>query len=229
MNRDRDERLAAWLDGVMPADEVAEFEAELASDPELALRAQRWKANDARIAGAFAPIAGQELDSALLEAMGLGEPASLPAAANDNPPWWRRHALPLGGAIAASLLCVVLLTQYRKPVQSDAFQVALETTPSRGEARLADGRVLRPSLTVRAKDGRYCREYSVAGDIGLACRKEGKWSVEAEGKGDGPANGSDIGLAAGADGSALDQAYSRIGASDPLDEKAEADLIAKGW
>lgn len=227
MSSDRDETLAAWLDGAMTADEARSFEAELAADPELAERALRWKANDTRIAAAFAPLSEQPVDAALLERMGLGGP-SLPKAANDNPPWWRRHALPLGGAIAASLLIIALVTQ-RAPASRDTFQIALETTPSLGQARLADGRMLQPTLTVRAADGRFCREYRIAESVGLACRAGGTWNVEAQGKGSGPSGTGEIGVAGGGDTAVLDPAYKRIGASDPLDAKAEAALIAKGW
>lgn len=230
-----DERLAAWLDGALSPNEAAAFEREMEADPALARRAQEWKANDAFIAGALAPIAEAPIDADLLARMGLGleqaavpQASAVPRAANDNPPWWRRHALPLGGAVAASLAAALLLA-VPGGSQRDDFSVALDTTPSLGQVRLADGRTIQPTLTVRAADGRWCREYRSGAESGLACRDGEGWKVEATGKRSGPDGSGDIGLAAGADGSALDAAYSRIGAGDPLGGAEEARLIAKGW
>lgn len=233
MSEEMDERLAAWLDGALSPEEIAAFERAMAADPALARRAQEWKANDAFIAGALAPLAEAPIDDALLARLGLGVPEAAqnapPPAANDNPPWWRRHALPLGGAVAAGLAAVLLLTVPRGSQGGDDLSLALDATPSLHQARLADGRTIEPTLTVRAADGRWCREFRSGAETGLACRGRDGWKVEASGKSAGPDQSGDIGLAAGADGSALDAAYRRIGAGDPLGAADEASLIAKGW
>jgi Putative zinc-finger len=234
MSNDIDERLAAWLDGALSPEEAAAFEREMEADPALARRAQEWRANDAFIAAALAPIAAAPIGDDLLARMGLGDPAPAaapppPVAANDNPPWWRRHGLPLGGALAAGLAAVLLLATPRGGAAPDDFSLALDTTPSLQKARLADGRVIEPTLTVRAADGRWCREFRSGAQSGLACRDEDGWQVEATSDRSGPADQGEISLAGGADGAALDAAYRRIGASDPLGAGEEAGLIARGW
>lgn len=234
MNPDFEQRLAAWLDGALPPDEAAAFEAELEADPALAERAANWQVNDRFIADALAPLAQAPVDDVLLARLGLAvaEPraAALPQAANDNLPWWRRHAIVMGSAVAASMAAVLILsTQAARQPRPDDLSLALETTPSRGTARLADGRTVQPTLTVRAADGRWCREYRMEGGVGLACRDQGRWKVEAKGAGAGPDATAQIGLAGGADGSALDAAYARLGASDPLGADAEAAAMASGW
>lgn len=232
MTDETEEKLAAFLDGAMDEAEAAEFEARLSSDPELAARAERWLANDRRIAAAFAPLAIEPVSPDLLRTMGLGEPKAAivaPVAANDNSPWWRRHALPLGGALAASLAAILLLTPRGNEGPRRDLSFALETGRSLSPVRLADGSTVTPTLTVKAADGRWCREYRQASSVGIACREAGHWRVEAQGTGSGPADGSEIAVASGADGSALDAGFARLRASDPVDGKVEADLIAKGW
>jgi hypothetical protein len=224
MTEETEQRLAAWLDGALAPEDAAAFEAELAADPELAARAANWRANDTFLAEALAPLAERPIDPALLAKMGL----AAPAAANDNPPWWRRHGVPLGGAIAASLAMVLLLVQPGEQ-RRDALSLALDTTPSLKPAQLKDGRVIEPTLTLRAADGRWCREFRSGGTISLACRKEGRWTVEGEARGNGPAASGDLGLAGGAENGALDALYRKIGASDPVGAAREAELIAKGW
>lgn len=233
MSDQLDERIAAWLDGALSDEEAAVFEQELERNPDLARRAADWKANDAFITSALSPVADAQIDAHLLARMGLAqpvvEPLGLPVAANDNPSWWRRHALPLGGGLAASLAAILLLTTPNGTTSPDALSVALETTPSLQQVVLADGRKIEPTLTVRAADGRWCREFRTGGETGLACRDKNGWKVEATVGKAGPAASSEIGLAAGADASALDATYRRLGASDPLGADAEASLIKKGW
>lgn len=232
MSDETEQKLAAFLDGAMGEADAAEFEARLASNPELAARAERWLANDRRISAAFAPVALEPVAPEMLDRMGLGQPKTLsPArsAANDNSPWWRRHALPLGGAVAASLAAILLLTPRGSEAPQRDLSFALETGRSLAPVQLADGSTVTPTLTVRAADGRWCREYRQEAVVGLACREDGSWKVEAQGPGSGPADGSEIAVASGADGSALDAGFKRIGASDALDGKTEAELISKGW
>lgn len=173
----REERLAAWLDGELHGTELEAFEAELAADPELRTLADEWGANDALIAGAFAPVAEAPIDAAMLERLGLVEPAPIVVpppppslAANDNAPWWKRHALPLGGAIAASLAAALVLATRGGSPDRDPLSLALDRTPSLASAELPDGRKITPALTARAADGRWCREFGDSGKVALACR-----------------------------------------------------------
>ncbi len=230
MTDEMQERLAAWLDGAMTEAEATEFEKLLDSDPELAERAVNWKANDQFIAGAFAPLADAPVDPALLERLGLAE-VPLPVAANDNPPWWRGRGWALGGgALAASLaLAVMLLGQGNNPARPDELSLALDNTPSLQTATLADGRTVQPRLTVRAKDGRWCREYISGDQDALACLGDKGWEVMATGKAASQQSGGDVALAGGEDGAALDAAYAQIGASDPLEAGDEAELIKGKW
>jgi hypothetical protein len=228
MTLSREERLAAWLDGELTGAELEAFEAELAADPELAMLAEEWRANDSLIAGAFAPVAEGPIDPALLARLGLDEPAA-PQAANDNPPWWKRHALPLGGAIAASLVAALLVAP-RGGETRDPLSLALDRTPSLAQANLPDGRTITPVLTARAADGRWCREFGESGEVAIACRHDdGSWSVEARAKGSVPADNSGFAVASGADDAGLVDTQQRLKLADPLDAGAEQALIAKGW
>jgi hypothetical protein len=226
-----EERMAAWLDGALTPAEAAAFEADLQGDPDLAARAAAWRGNDRFIADALAPVAQEPIDEALLQSLGLGAPAASVAAsaANDNPPWWRRYALPLGGAVAAGLALVLLVAPQGSKPQQDPLSLALDTTPALTSTRLADGRVIEPTLTVRAADGRWCREYRSVATVALACRKDGRWKVEGLAAGSGPAGGKDIALAGNEGRSGLDPLYARLGASDPLGPDDEARMIRQGW
>jgi hypothetical protein len=120
------------------------------------------------------------------------------------------------------------------PAQPDAFSIAMSKTPSAATAQLGGNRSITPRLTFAAKDGRYCREFLEANggqtSTGIACQSDGKWSVEARVKGgEALPNSEDIMTAGGEEASALDAAYERLGASDPINADAEQDLIQRKW
>ncbi len=250
-----DEQIAGWIDGALPPEAAARFEARLASDPELARQVAAWQRNDDLLRGAFDAPMAQEVDNALLARMGLAAAAPAPAAqsasvidlpnrqakaaaANDNPARWR-WALPLGGALAAGLALAVILTGPPPLLGTGGnadtmFAEAMERLPSRGEQALPDGSRVSPVLSFAAADGRFCREFSIIGGAklggGIACKGSSGWKVEARSAAAAATvDPEQITMAAGPDGSALDAAYARLGASDPLSIDAERQLIASGW
>jgi hypothetical protein len=227
---DREMRLAAWLDGALAPAEAEAFAAELAGDPALARMADQWRDNDRRIVAALSGATNRPLPGATL--------ALLQApAANDNPGFWhrfrhgastRRWSVLALGAVAAAVVAVVV-TPRSAPL--DPLSQALDRTPSLASATLPDGRHIEPELTVRAGDGRWCREYRDAAAIALACRDtSGRWHDEARGTGTAPEGAPDqIAVASGADDAALDPAFQRLATGDALNAKAEARLIAARW
>jgi hypothetical protein len=233
-----DERIAAWLDGTLGLEESAAFEAEMDRDPALAEQVANWQANDDLLRAAYNAPIEQGVDDALLTRMGL----SAPAAANDNPERWpirRRWALPLGGALAASIALAIMLTGNPPspgPAGNSAteFAMALDRLPARSTATLADGAKVSPVLSFVAADGRYCREFAVTGGAspggGIACKGASGWTIEAlSAAGAAPADPDRIVMAGGSSESPLDSAYARLGASDPLSADAERQLIASEW
>lgn len=225
MSTERDERLAAWLDGALPPDEAEAFAAEMARDPALAEQAAMWRAHDQHIAIAFSE-AERPIDDALLARLGL---AAEPVAANDNPQRPTLRWLAAGSALAASLAAAVVLTLRAPSPVADPISDALERTASMTSTQLADGRTITPTLTVRAADGRWCREFRDGGETALACRASGRWEVKARAKAGQAANPGAIEVAGGADTAPLDAAYGKLKASDPLSAADESKLLANHW
>lgn len=233
MNGNREEWLAAYLDGALSPEDEQSFEAEIARDPELARLALQWQENDRFIVATLAERA-RPVEPELMARMGLADGAApgAPRAANDNILSWRRVA-----AAAAVVLTVGVSVLMLRPSDGgnvvDPVSLALDRTPSMTPVKLADGRTLTPVLTVQARDGRWCREYTVAGkgaeEGALACRDGAHWKVEATGAAMADGSGSQIVSAAGAGAPALDEAYGRIGAGEPLDATAEAAVLRSGW
>jgi anti-sigma factor RsiW len=240
-----EERIAAFLDGQMNDAETAAFEAEMNADPELAEVVVRMADNDDLLRSAFDAPIQQGVDDALIARMGLAEPESAQVidiasarqakviAANDDSPGWQRWRWPAMGAVAAAVVAAVMLQTGPSTSEDAQFAQAMESLPSGQIAKLAAGETVQPLLTFKAGDGRYCRDFSRSGAqpvSGIACRGGNGWSVEAKAKGATTlGNSGQIETAAGADESALTDAYARLDASDPLDGEAEKALIAKGW
>jgi len=236
MTTQRDEQLAAWLDGALPPVEAEAFAAEVARDPSLAAQAEAWRAHDRQISDALV-AAERPIDDALLARLGLNAapaaapaagPAYAPAAANDNPRWPARRWLAGGTALAASVAAAVLLTLHGT-VSGDPLSDALDRTASQTSAQLADGRTIMPTLTVRAADGRWCREFREGAENALACRTGGRWSIEARAHGAAAGDAGGIAVAGGADPAPLDSAYAKLKASDPLSAAEERRLLANRW
>lgn len=242
---DLDDQISAYLDGAMTADEQLRFEAELAANPELSARFERWQQNDARMQSSYALDA---LPDGMLERLGLGEDHALNAdnvipfraktgapPANDNIVWWKR-GLPLGAAAAAAIAAIGLWTLAPSTDLADdpAFQTAMEKTTSGTPTALANNDKVQPILSFASAKGDFCREFAVGsgpkGKNGIACRGDRNWKVEAVVNGAPDLGGTgEIRTAAGTDVRALEHVYDRLGASDPINNEKENTLISTGW
>ncbi|MFQ5346351.1 MAG: hypothetical protein ACE5ED_00720 [Rhodothalassiaceae bacterium] len=243
-----DERLGAYLDGELPAHEAADIAAALARSPELAARLARLRDADRLAARALHAIDDRPLPPvvAAMLAPGAGTPVL-------RPRFWRAAARPL--ALAASIALLVgfgagFLLHARFGTGAPASTIAaaslgeidrdqplfavLETTPSGTRKLLAGlGIEATPTLSFRAKDGRYCREMLIAGrDLarrGLFCRGPGGvWRALAMVT--APAADETAYVPAADPATALlDRAISARIAGAPLDAAEERRLIEEGW
>lgn len=239
---DRFEMIMAYVDGTLGGAALTAFEAELEENEVLAAEVARFIANDDLLRAAFDAPMQQPVDAALLERMGLGigdnDRASTfavgPVAANDNPTSWRRWQWPAGGAIAASLALIAVWQAGQGPQSQSAFAAALESAPSATSVQLANGSTITPRLSFLAGDGRYCREYLQNGSpgnrIGIACRRDGAWQIEALINGGQMLQPSgEIAAATGEFPAELEAVYARLEASDPLNAETERTLIEQNW
>lgn len=228
-----EQRIAAFLDGALSDAEMAAFERELELDPSLADAVERFASNDDLLREAMGLASDPAAEAEFATRMGLPASDPTPVAVNDNPPFWRGWRLPAGGAIAAALALALTLTMQGGSAVGP-IEDALDTTSSGQIAALDGGAQLQPVLTFQAGDGRYCREFVLADNLGersgLACRGNHDWVIEAWS--DGAAqlpDSSEISLASGAEQQTLVEAYRKLDAGDPLQIDVERDLIAQGW
>lgn len=239
-----EERISAWLDGVMTPQEQELFAVDWEQYPEFAAMAERLAAQDQLLAATFPLEEETALDPAFLARIGLtpknadiinfaqvqDERRAVPA------PIRRYWPAAFVGALAASLALFMLLTPNDDAdiSRTPAFAAALDQTPSRDSTQLTDDARLTPMLSFASADGRYCREFALAtrgsARAGIACKSNAGWQIEAWG---GPAkpvtDSNEILAAGGANDPVLDTAYDRLDASDPMSAEAETALIRSKW
>jgi anti-sigma factor RsiW len=121
---------------------------------------------------------------------------------------------------------------------SGPFQHVLETAASNEAARISgragEAVTMRATLTFKAKDKGYCREYEIAapggGFRGLGCReRNGAWALEVHVPARGSAAQAWQPAGSRAESLALDGIVDRLIDGDALDRGDEAKAIAGGW
>jgi hypothetical protein len=222
---DREQRIAAFVDGeLQPADRAA-FEAELRGDPALAAAVERQSRLRARLAAAYDPVLAEPVPPHLTAAA---------STANDAGP--ARFGLPQWAAMAACLATGVLLGQAalpgRGPVAAEHGQLLargdLARTLDRGLT--ADAAPIRVGLSFRSREGGFCRTFTSSGDglAGLACRQGARWetrTLTAWKPAPGPAYRT-----AGADTPPeILAAVDGLIAGEPLDQAGERAARARAW
>jgi hypothetical protein len=234
---DEKERLGAFLDGEMAAEERAAFERRLADEPALAEEAARLRRNDALLRAACAPPVAEAVPDRLLALLNEAPGAVAPnRAANDNRFWALRWA---GGLAAGRARGLLVGTQIPRggaaaPLAASAgFADALGRTASGRPAVIEAAARLTPRLSFPARGGGYCREFDLetarGAQSGIACRRDRQWRVEALLPRAARPAADGFAVAAGAGDPALDSAMEALRAGDPLDAAAEKALIGRAW
>lgn len=247
-----DEELIAFLDGELPDDRLAAVEAALAADPALADRAEALAASDHAVRAAFDAVLKEPVPPALLAAATPATPAVIDLAAvraarqqeraapvAGRLRWWQPAALaaslaigfvigngvPQSGDAAADPLIIADAAGTRA---GPTLAAALAGTRSGTDTTLPGG-VLRPVISVRAEDGRLCRQFGIqqaqSAITALACRTGNQWQIVVASS--TAATRTDYALAAGPGEAAITAALEALGAGEPLDAAGEAAALAK--
>lgn len=200
------ERLCAYVDGALPAEEAQRIAAAAARDQNLARQLDEIRALDAGLTEAFATPenddAGRRLTALIAEHAPPPDGRRLrrrsSGRALSGAQWTRRRAAPIAASLAASAAAVVValaLTSGSPPEGSPPGAIALgplaEATPlsaalstaAYGETRPDGALAWAPRGLFEDGAGRICREFERrAGadvvNVGLACRENGAWRVE---------------------------------------------------
>ena len=224
--------LMAYADGELSASDSAAVEAAIATDPALAARVDRYRAQRARLQATFGPTLDEPVPARLLAAA-RGIPVIGPR---------RRWTGTEFAAMAASLLLGVALTWgvlrpggdalmvgtqggvLAEGVLAEALDAALSGEPAAGPVRV--------TLSFRDQSGAYCRAFALrdsGGTAGLACRAGGTWQVRLVNREGTTPDAGPYRQAASALSAEVRRAVDASIAGDPLDAGEEAAVRARGW
>ncbi|MGD9598590.1 MAG: anti-sigma factor [Steroidobacteraceae bacterium] len=235
-----EETLMAYVDGELDANTRAAVDVALARDPALVRRVESARRLRATLSRGFDPALAEAVPERLLAAA-RGEPT------NVRPLPERRGALRAGawswpqwGAIAASLVLGLVLgprlVKHPATITSlDGRLVAGGALAAALDTQLVNAQTGREAasigLSFRAGTGEFCRTFDLRGAeslTGVACRRGGRWQIDAVMPADGDRRGA-VRTAGSALTPALATVVEAMIAGDALDANEEAAARARGW
>ena len=233
-----DEAVIQFVDGCMIGDELAAFEARLATDVTLAERvsAHRWMAR--QIVAAYGSLPEAEFDHSLLDRLGLSEDNVLPFTGARKLRFARAVNWGAGaGSLAASLAIGVMAGQSLLAPPNGLFRETHGKLLASGELadRLSNQLAgeqgpVRIGVSFRADNG-VCRTFHVAkGASGLGCREGEHWNIPIMVTDDPKPNGTTEYSLAGGDiaPSVMAEVDRRI-QGEPFTAEQERQLVSGGW
>ena len=235
-------QIYAYVDGELDAESAARLEADSRADPALAARIAQQRELRARLRTEFDPVLNEPIPERLGAA--LASPArgsavmpigAAPRAARpvSSPRQW----LALAATLAVGVFVGVFASRgpSGSPFETDEGQLVaagyLDTALSTQLAGAApDDAVATIGLSFLAAGGEYCRTFALqAGPGGLACRRDGRWSVELlDGAASQPGS-DDFRQASSALTPAILGAIEARGAGEPLTADEERQRVRSGW
>ena len=250
-----DEKISAFLDGELSADETAILVDALEKDSNLSRRIEQLSTVDRVIHAAYSNTDNTPLPDSVLA---LIQTQNMPSSILDTikaqmaAMFAQKHYWP--ATLAASIALVFgiglgnqLKTETTSPQQlsllvagmlaeESPLAVVLETARSANTIHIEDLPVvaITPVLTFRSSTGNYCREFTLvaqdSGNRAVACRNEQGWIIEMVVT-DTPARG-DSGIYSTASTTvttAFDGFVDGLIGDAPLGVDAELSLITSGW
>lgn len=242
-----DERLMAYADGALSADEAAEVERAVAEDEALATKVAAFadsRTMAKRALGAAPPVSDKL--AATIRAMAEADatrrqgPAGSAqvidlASRRRTVPFWQ---LPIAASVA--LAVGVFGGWVGKPATGDSDRIAvaaieegalveaLAAVKSGGQTEIGNGATFTAIASFRDGDGQFCREFEhdrAGGDtvVAVACRTEETWSVRFA---VASAASDDTGYAPASSLDTLDAWLSATEAGAPMSEDEEAAALA---
>jgi anti-sigma factor RsiW len=265
-----EEEIMAYADGVLPPARRAAVRQALTSDPAqmLVLESYLGTHSHSRLKQALEPVFAAPIPGRVLAKLRL--PTAEPPSGSRLTAFFRSAGLHLFGrysmpVLAMAALCLMLLgawlgnyaLQYLAPASIEfaqmderglvalpALQQALESTPSGEAAALSERLAIRPTATLRSRQGTWCRQFDLlygSGQRGraLACRSgDGSWLVpvttvpqgSAYGVAGGPQPSIPSEKSASDDSAAImDGARQRISSDPVVSPEKERGLIEDRW
>lgn len=231
-----DELITAWLDGEVTPAQRADIETAIAASPPLGMRVARLSRADRLLASAFDQTLRMPVPDRFERLLAGGRSAPSPS------PWRAmvsRLLSPQPLALAAASLVVGFVVGVfglpgagagietgpdGRMVANAAMAVSLASVASGPGTG-----VLNVRLSTVDDDGRYCRQFQMAGSEGLACLENGRWAIDTLVTSGVSAPGGAYVMADGAADPAIVAALQRLGAQRVLDRTEEARAIANGW
>ena len=243
-----EEVLMAYVDGELDPQARAAVERAMVADPDIASRIARHRSLRSALRSAYAPVLDEPVPERLITAARTAPTESprspvapLRAARPANArPWTVREwtAMAASLVIGAVVSALVLRSFNTAPVSerggrliasgllAGALSAQLASKPSPG-APVGIG------LTFLSKSGDYCRTFTLRGSsplAGLACRDREAWRIEVLARSAPPTPGGGPYRPAA---SPIPQAVLQTAAAEmvgePLDARAEAAALARGW
>lgn len=215
---ERDERVAAYVDGELAVADAAAFEVEMTADTSLADAVARQRRLRQRLTTTYGPVLDEPVPLRLAVAA---------EAANDPPR--HRWGLPQWSAVAASLVVGVLGGRAAIP-ENDPLALRGELARTLDKGLTVDAGTVQVGLTFRKADGRYCRTFFSEQDrlAGLACRSEAGWSAHTL-TAWRPVSGPTYRTAGAETPPAILAAVDALIVGEPLDATAERLARSRGW
>ena len=247
-----DHTLNAYIDGELDAAEAEAIARDERADAQLRERLEQLRQCDHALREACEPIAQRPLPAAVTALLEKTAETPAPTRSNRLADMLQQLAgllrpLPMPAAAVAASAAAALVLAYLVLIPGDpsgsplpqrieagtALHAALQEQPS-GTSVNVNGDTLRPLLSFRTDDGRYCREFVLTADTrrrrAVACAAANGWRVQASSTMN-PATGDAQGYvpASGDSQGAVADFVDTHMAGIPFDHARERALIASGW